>query len=70
MVGNVGTVESFTLQQMPPEGFEPPLLLVLVRLDDGPTVLCSGDPSLFNTLSIGMRVSVTRGTDGRYHVRL
>jgi uncharacterized OB-fold protein len=51
-----GELLTFTVLHVVPRGFDAPLALCLVRLDEGPTVLCRGNPE--GRLAIGMRVSV------------
>lgn len=40
---NQGVVLSYTIHHMPPDGFEAPLLLALVKLEDDAVVLCTGN---------------------------
>ena len=42
-LSNHGVVLSYTIHHMPPEGFEVPLLLALVKLDENAVVLCTGN---------------------------
>jgi uncharacterized OB-fold protein len=39
-LANRGEILSFTILQMPPEGFTPPLMMALVKLERDATVLC------------------------------
>jgi len=66
-VGDEGTVLSYTLSQMPPEGFDPPILLVLVQLQHNVVVLCLGNPENSSHIEIDNRVRVYVGDDGRFH---
>jgi uncharacterized OB-fold protein len=65
-IGNSGVIKSFTLLEMPPEGFNPPVLLALVQLEQGASTLCVGDPAARNRVTIGTRVRVRQDQDGRY----
>ncbi|RDE12903.1 MAG: hypothetical protein C4K49_09325 [Candidatus Thorarchaeota archaeon] len=66
-VGEEGTVLSYTLSQMPPEGFDPPILLALVQLQHNAVVLCLGNPEDSSRIQIDKRVKVLSGDDGRFH---
>jgi len=63
---NEGTILSYTLSQMPPEGFKSPLLLALVQLEQSAVVLCLGDLSDSVSLEIGMEVFVKEDGEGRF----
>ena len=60
---NEGVILSYTTLHYPPEGFEPPLVLALVELEDEEgartKVMCSGK-ILEDGLSIGMKVNVEK----------
>lgn len=55
-----GEVISYTTLHMPPEGFDPPLMMALVRLDRDATVLCllEGETDLPN-IGIGAKVELS-----------
>lgn len=61
---NTGTIESFTTSRMPPEGFDDTLLLALVRLREGPVVLCSGQGSFSDQIDIGSDVMIEKNKEG------
>ncbi len=63
---NEGTILSYTVSQMPPEGFNSPLVLALVQLEQSAVVLCLGDLSDSVPLEIGMEVSVKEDKEGRF----
>ncbi|NWF96308.1 MAG: OB-fold domain-containing protein [Candidatus Thorarchaeota archaeon] len=65
-VGESGVVQSYTVLEMPPEGFEPPVVLALVELDDGPATLCIGSARSRDRLAIGTRVNVSMDESGRF----
>jgi uncharacterized OB-fold protein len=64
-----GTIESYTVLHMPPEGFDSPLLLALVRLEEGATILCLGDSDSSKGVEIGRRVSVNTDESERFHFK-
>lgn len=61
---NEGTIESFTTSRVPPDGFGDALLLALVRLNEGPLVLCSGQTNYSEEIDIGSNVTVERNEEG------
>jgi uncharacterized OB-fold protein len=60
-----GSVLSYTILEMPPDGFDPPLILALVELEQGAVVLCHGEEIDVQSIGIGSSVEVRRVTDGR-----
>lgn len=70
MLDNGGTILSYTVLQMPPEGFQPPVLLALVKLDDGATTLCLGDTTENGDVQIGARVRVYKDLTDRLLFRV
>ena len=70
-IGSAGVILTFTILHYPPEGFDPPLVLALVELEDEDglktKVLCSGK-KLEEGLSIGTKVEVEKSGD-RYVFR-
>ncbi|MHA2432403.1 MAG: Zn-ribbon domain-containing OB-fold protein [Candidatus Thorarchaeota archaeon] len=60
-----GSVLSYTILQMPPNGFEHPLLMALVELEHGAVVLCLGREIDMKDIAIGSSVEVERLSDGR-----
>lgn len=61
-----GTVASFTTLQMPPEGFEPPLMMALVELEYGAVVLCLAKDNDLSTLEIGDSVILSLDSEERF----
>ncbi len=61
---NAGIIESFTTSRMPPDDFGDALLLALVRLNDGPLVLCSGLNDYSDQIDIGSNVIVEKNKEG------
>ncbi|MFX0045786.1 MAG: Zn-ribbon domain-containing OB-fold protein [Candidatus Hermodarchaeota archaeon] len=60
-----GSVLSYTILEMPPDGFDPPLVLALVELEKGAVVLCFGEEIHSEGIRIGASVEVKSVTDGR-----
>ena len=60
-----GSVLSYTILEMPPDGFDPPLILALVELKQGIVVLCFGEEVDAEAIRIGSSVEVKRVTDGK-----
>ena len=60
-----GSVLSYTVLEMPPDGFDAPLILALVELEQGAVVLCLGEDVDIDSIGIGSYVDVRRVTDGR-----
>ncbi|MFO7837027.1 MAG: OB-fold domain-containing protein [Candidatus Thorarchaeota archaeon] len=61
---NIGTIESFTMSRMPPDGFGDALFLALVRLKEGPLVLCSASSDYSDHIEIGSKVRVEKNKEG------
>lgn len=56
-----GEIQTFTVIYMPPEGFEAPLIIAMVKLDEGPWVMGNvegTDPNSVTMDIIGRRVTV------------
>ncbi|MHA1806016.1 MAG: Zn-ribbon domain-containing OB-fold protein [Candidatus Thorarchaeota archaeon] len=60
-----GTVVSFSVLEMPPSGFDPPVLLALVELERGATVLSLGEKRHIGAITIGSHVSLYYDDDNR-----
>lgn len=69
-VSNTGQVLTFTSLEMPPEGFEPPVVIALVQLDDGGSILCLGDKDELEKTVIGSSVSVSQDANERFHYKV
>jgi uncharacterized OB-fold protein len=69
-VSNTGQVLTFTSLEMPPEGFDPPVVLALVQLDDGGIILCLGDKGEVEKTTIGSSVSISQDADERFHYKI
>ena len=65
-----GEVISFTSLERPPEGFEPPVILALVRTLSGATILCLGTEKDILDTRIGSLVGIDRDSQGRFIYRL
>ncbi len=61
----LGSVVTHTAIHVVPEGFEPPIMVGLVKLDAGGQVLARGD----FPLETGMRVDVEELEDGTHRIR-
>lgn len=61
-----GIILTYTSLEMPPEGFEPPVLLAMVELDEGANVLCLGKKEMQAKTVIGARVQIDRDSEGRF----
>ena len=64
-LGEEGILLSYTILQMPPEGFQPPVILGLVELD-GPSILCLGEQDILDRLEIGSKVVVHLDSEERF----
>ena len=64
-LGEEGILLSYTILQMPPEGFQPPVILGLVELD-GPSILCIGEKETMDRLEIGAEVAVHLDSEERF----
>lgn len=67
---NQGIVLSHTIHHMPPEGFESPLLLALVKLEYEAIVLCTGNTADANKIMIDQEVYLRIDESGKLHVTL
>ena len=65
-LGSNGIVLSYTILHMPPEGFEPPVVLGLVELERGTVTLCLGDRELIDQIEIGSEVVVEQDPEDRF----
>ncbi|MHA2372376.1 MAG: OB-fold domain-containing protein [Candidatus Thorarchaeota archaeon] len=65
-----GTILSFTILRMPPQGFDPPVLLALVNIDNQAVSLCLGTSSDIEAMKIGDPVSIKEDKEGRLLFRL
>ncbi|MHA2045018.1 MAG: Zn-ribbon domain-containing OB-fold protein [Candidatus Thorarchaeota archaeon] len=60
-----GTIVSFTTLHIPPEGFEPPLMMALVELQYGAVVLCLAKYRNEAVIEIGDSVSLSLDSEMR-----
>jgi uncharacterized OB-fold protein len=67
---NKGHIVSFTVARMPPEGFEAPLKMALIELDQGAVVLCLSQDEDESDLSIDARVEITLDAEERFRYHL
>jgi len=65
-----GIVLSYTTLQMPPEGFDVPLKMALVELDQGAIILCLGNNEEDNEPSIGAKVEIVLDEEERFRFSL
>jgi uncharacterized OB-fold protein len=61
-----GIVQSHTTLQVPPEGFNAPLLLALVELEHGAMILCLAKNSSKSAVNIGDEVDIGIDAAGRF----
>ena len=66
MLSDDGAILSYSVLEMPPEGFESPLLLALVELDEGAVVLSMGNPKNIVDVKIGAKVNLNKDVTGRF----
>ncbi len=64
-----GEIVTYTVLEMPPEGFESPVVLGLVALEAGASVLCMGCSKDKDSLHIGMKVEVFEDDTRRLRFR-
>ncbi|MFW9958974.1 MAG: Zn-ribbon domain-containing OB-fold protein [Candidatus Odinarchaeota archaeon] len=69
-IDNKGTILSHTTLQMPPDGFDTPLKMALVELDQGAVVLCLGYNEERLEPQIGAPVEITLDGEERFRFRL
>ncbi len=67
-LNNHGVVLSYTVLETAPAGFEPPLLLALVQLDEKAVILGLAETKDIETLEIDSEVEVRQDEDGRFLV--
>lgn len=63
LIGGAGTLRTYTVIRVAPEGMEPPFIVAMAELDEGPWVLgnlIGIDPEDANTELIGKRLSLGR----------
>ena len=66
MLSDEGAILSYSVLEMPPEGFDSPLLLALIELDEGAVVLSMGNPKNIVDATIGAKVSLKKDVTGRF----
>jgi uncharacterized OB-fold protein len=69
-LSNQGIILSYTVHHMPPDGFESPLLLALVKLENDAVVLCTGDISDANKIQINQSVHLDKDESGKFKLIL
>jgi uncharacterized OB-fold protein len=67
---SLGTVQSYTTLQMPPEGFKAPLPMALVELEYGALILCLASDTAGKQVNIGDSVEIELDTEGRFCYRI
>ena len=65
-----GSVLSYTSLHSPPEGFEPPLLMALIQLEDEAVVLALTEDGFSDVTEIGSTVSISTDEEGRFRYKL
>lgn len=65
-ISNQGVVLSYTIHHIPPDGFEAPLLLALVKLKNDSVVLCTGNISDANKIQIDQSVYLDKDESGKF----
>lgn len=65
-----GKIQSYTTLQMPPEGFQSPLLMALVELEYGALILCIASESNESSVNIGDDVEIDLDSEKRFCFRL
>ncbi len=60
-----GSILSYTILEVPPDGFDTPLILALVELEQEVVVLCLGEEVNAESIGVGFPVEVKPMTDGR-----
>ncbi len=65
-----GSILSYSILEMPPTGFDSPLLLALVELEHGAVVLSMGDTNLGQSVEIGTNVKLSQDDIGRFKFSL
>jgi uncharacterized OB-fold protein len=65
-ISNQGVILSYTIHHMPPDGFETPLLLALVKLENDAVVLCTGNISDANKIQIDQSVYLDKDESGKF----
>lgn len=66
----LGTVQSYTTLQTPPEGFKAPLPMALVELEQGALILCLASEHAGKQVNIGDSVGIELDTEGRFCYRV
>lgn len=65
---NLGTIQSYTTLELPPQGFQAPLSIALVELEHGALILCLARDSK-STTRIGEQVEITVDSENRFLYR-
>ncbi len=65
-VGDHGSILSYSVLEVPPEGFDAPLLLALVELEKGAVVLSMGNSKNLIDVEIGAKVNLEKDDSGRF----
>lgn len=69
-LNNKGIALSYTVLDMPPDGFEQPVLLALVELEKGAVVLALADRAEIEKVEIDAQVTISRDEAGRFLLSL
>ncbi|MBN2228306.1 MAG: hypothetical protein JW779_01860 [Candidatus Thorarchaeota archaeon] len=65
-VEGLGHIITFTELHMPPEGFEPPLKMALVKLTTDTMILCLEDEANHEEIYIGAPVEISSDSSDRF----
>lgn len=65
-----GVIQSYTTLQMPPEGFQAPLELALVALEQGALILCLASEQTSSPVHIGDSVDIELDSEERFCFRV
>ncbi|MFC1744462.1 Zn-ribbon domain-containing OB-fold protein [Candidatus Riflebacteria bacterium] len=65
-----GIILTFTTLNVPPKGFKGPIIMALVKLEEGEVVFCKYNEKEENKLKIGAKVAIEVDTCGLYQFKL
>jgi uncharacterized OB-fold protein len=65
-LSNQGVILSYTILEMPTQGFIPPVMLALVKLDKGAVILALADKNEIEKVKIDTIVLLQQDDEGRF----
>jgi uncharacterized OB-fold protein len=65
-----GSILSYSILEMPPEGFKSPLLLALIELEHGAVILSMAEEESLTNIEIGTSVNLKKDDMGRFRFSL